>query len=176
MRVDKPAGRAGKRAIRTISSAAASAGDAKHPGRPSWRPRRQAAALTAPRASGTRRGNKNKTVLVVADAPALRSALARVLRQDGCHVLSAPDGWKAQRLAEHENRIDLLFLHLSAPRTSDLQLAQWFLAIHSETKALVAADSLWELSLQFGASHRVTLLPKPFTPVELVHLVHRILR
>ncbi len=114
-------------------------------------------------------------MLVVADAPALRRLLARVLRQCGCLVLEASGAWQVEQLTQHERQFDLVLMDLSAPENADLQLALWLHALHPEIKVLVAADSLWEFNLEFGASQQIALLAKPYTQAELRRVVRRLL-
>ncbi len=157
----------------TISPAAASAGIAEHEDRSPWRSRRQAGPAFERRAGRQKRGIRN--VLVVADASGLRKALARVLRQCGYSVLEASGAWQVEQLTEHERPIDLVLMDLSAPENADLQLALWLRALHPETRVLIAADSLWEFNLEFGASQQIALLAKPYTQSELRRVVRRLL-
>jgi DNA-binding NtrC family response regulator len=104
-----------------------------------------------------------------------RAALVGLFEQLGYHVLEAATPAQARRLAHGSGRIHLVFLDLNLPEVGELHLARWFQALDPETRTLIAANSLWELSYHSSDSDRIPFLIKPFTPMELAWMVRRLL-
>ena len=129
--------------------------------------------LSGPKSRQTRANTQ--IVLVLDKAPMLRTVLAGIVRKLGYQVLETSDVVEAQHLADTYGRIHLLLLDLDTPETGDRQLIQWFRAAHPEIKVLVASSSLWELEFEIAGSQQITVLSKPFTPLELARLVRRVM-
>ena len=142
------------------------AGLGKSPGMP-------LAALPDPRAGVP--GGRRAKLLVVDDVPLMRGGISRVLRRLGYRVLEASSALEVQRLTLRESDIRLLFLDLSPLEISDLEFVAWFRLRHPDIKVVVAATSIWDLSFYPGVTREITLLAKPFTPVELARIVRRAL-
>src|SRR5690606_28854972 len=73
----------------------------------------------------TTSGPATERLLLAEDEPAIRQALARVLRTHGYEVIEAANGGEALRLAEAEpGRIDLLLTDVMMPGIGGRELAQ----------------------------------------------------
>ena len=118
---------------------------------------------------------KNERVLVVDSVPLMRGSISNVLRRLGYRVVEACGAIEVQRLTVTEKDIRLLILDLSSLEISDLEFVAWFRMSHPAIKVVVAASSLWELSFYHGVTQEITLLAKPFTPMELARIVRRTL-
>ena len=118
---------------------------------------------------------KNETVLVVDSVPLMRGGISTVLRRLGYRVIEASNALEVQRVTITERNIRLLILDLSSLEISDLEFLAWFRLSHPTIKVVAAAGSIWDLSFYHGVTQEITLLAKPFTPMELARIVRRTL-
>ncbi|WP_229508106.1 response regulator [Massilia sp. Dwa41.01b] len=117
-----------------------------------------------------------RTVLVVEDEDAVRSASVEVLRKLGLCVLEAADGETALGLIRQKLPIDLLFTDIVMPgatRGQDLALAA---AEHlPDAKVLFASGYPGEVGRDDAVFQRVPLLRKPYRLDEMTRLVQGLL-
>nr|WP_255443452.1 response regulator transcription factor [Tessaracoccus sp. MC1679] len=120
-------------------------------------------------------GTVAPTVLVVDDAPEIRTLLRTYLEAEGMAVLTAGTGEEAVRLAG-EQRPDVVLLDLGLPDLSGLDVLGRIRANSSVYVIVVTAraeevDKIVSLSL--GADDYIV---KPFSPREVVARVHAMMR
>jgi signal transduction histidine kinase/CheY-like chemotaxis protein len=112
------------------------------------------------------------TVLVADDTDGVRTAIARVIRDLGYHVIEASDGQAAAELASAEGTtIALLVTDLVMPRLSGRELAARVRARHPGAKVLTVSgfgEDLGDLPAEL-------VLTKPFRPEELEARVRALL-
>ncbi len=117
------------------------------------------------------------TILLVDDEPAVLELCAGGLRARGYTVLCARDGEEARALsARHPCTIDLLVCDLVLPKTNGADVARAVQSTRPQLRTLFIsgyADSriVRGLCQQDG----IEILPKPFTPTQLVERVQGIL-
>ena len=113
-------------------------------------------------------GQQRVTLLVVEDDTTIRDLNTRVLLQGGFEVLAAGTGQEALALARsYEGRIDLLMTDMALPDLKGRELAESLLEKRPGMRVLFTsghADQTAFSELQDG----VGLLPKPFSPSELL--------
>lgn len=111
------------------------------------------------------------TVLVVDDEVQLRAYMARVLADQGYHVLTAAHGIEALALWEKSvSRVDLVITDVVMPFMTGPELA-----------AELAAQPLPPPVLFVSGGHTLREVPgpmlhKPFLPADLTTLVHSLIR
>ncbi|HYH80595.1 MAG TPA: PAS domain S-box protein [Longimicrobium sp.] len=132
-----------------------------------------AAAATAP-APGEGCG---ATVLLVEDEETVRSLTRRVLWRGGYRVLEAADGEQALDLARgHEGPIDLLLTDVVMPGGGGRKLAAAMASLRPSTPVLYMSGYPGDAVAEHGLEPGVNLLPKPFSPVTLLHRVAEAIR
>lgn len=118
-----------------------------------------------------------KTVLVVEDDPSVRKLITLVLREKGFEVIEVADPAEAlPTFRRHAGSVDLLLSDIVMPNISGLSVATQVNAEDPNIRVLFvsgyAAETVGaEDVLQVG----VNLLPKPFTPEDLLAAVRRTL-
>jgi CheY-like chemotaxis protein len=112
----------------------------------------------------------SETILVVEDEDAVRTFTARVLRQYGYTVFEAATGEEALTLAGRRNgSIDLLICDVIMPGAGGVQTAERLTALCPELRVLFMSGYTRSAMDQLGwLKEGVVLLPKPFTPSELI--------
>jgi hypothetical protein len=109
------------------------------------------------------------TVLVVDDEPAVRAVAARCLERGGFRVLQAPDGADALELVDRHGPPQLVLSDLMMPGIGGAELAR---RLRERWPALpilfMSGYSAEELRRQGAIGSEGELIPKPFTPGELV--------
>ncbi len=137
----------------------------------------RADAIRAPEVAVAEGVGPQGTILVAEDEDAVRTLARQVLVRAGYTVLVAGDGAQAQHVAErHDGRIDLLLTDVIMPGVNGPQLAEQLAASHPGVKVLFMSgypgSALDGLGLR---QERVSFLPKPFTPEQLLRHVSAVL-
>jgi signal transduction histidine kinase len=118
-----------------------------------------------------------ETILLVEDSAAVRRLMANALRSHGYRVLEASEGEEALKMAwRHPEPIGLLLTDVQMPRVDGRELAGLMAASRPGLKILLATgqpdpDPASSQALPSG----VPVLPKPFTPTELLRKVREVL-
>ncbi len=113
-----------------------------------------------------------KTVLVVDDEELIRNLIARILSEEGYHVLTAGDGFEAlQLLAQLVGSVDLLLTDLTMPGMSGEQLARCASQLSPAPRFLFVSGFFPAVA---AARLPGPLLPKPFSRPDLLALVARL--
>jgi two-component system, cell cycle sensor histidine kinase and response regulator CckA len=138
-------------------------------------PRATQEATTSSTDAARRRG----TILLVDDEPSVRSLSRQLLEKQHFTVLEAADGEEALEVyARHAGRIDLLISDLVMPRLGGVELAQR-LAEHEPSLAVLFLSGCNREDADLDqaiAGRKPHFLAKPFRPVELIHAVGIALR
>ena len=135
------------------------------------------AARRATPAHGTVAAKPGEVVLLVEDEPAIRTALARVLRASGYRVLEAAHGGEALRLAEAESgHIDLLLTDVMMPGIGGKELVQRLLQTRPTTRVILMSGFTDDLDLResLGAA-KFLFLQKPFAARRVLSAVREVL-
>jgi len=119
----------------------------------------------------------DETILLVEDDESVRDLTWRVLEGQGYTVLQAGNGQEAiQVAASHAGRIHLMVTDLVMPGMSGKALAEQLSQVRPDIKVLFISGYTDELIAEYGILEPgVTLLQKPFRPVELAHKVRQVL-
>ena len=118
---------------------------------------------------------EGKTILVVDDSKLIRSALAKALEKDGCHVAQASDGLEGVRLFK-SLRPDLTDLDLVMPKLGGLDALARMRQINSTAKIIMLTSSSKKDDV-IKAAHLNILkyIKKPINVKKFVDLVRNIL-
>ena len=129
------------------------------------------------------RRDKPPRVLVVDDDMDIRQLYAEVLTDCGYRVDTAPDGeaaWKTLYAArQSRDSYDLLITDYNMPKLSGFELVRKLRSARMELPVILASGSecLNVDSLHQAESlHLASILPKPFSPDQLVQTVRAVLR
>ena len=119
----------------------------------------------------------DETILVVEDAPAVRTLVRRVLERLGYHVLVAEDGESAMVLSlAYDGPIHLLVTDVIMPRMGGRALADQFALARPDARVLFVSGYTDDAVMQHGVLEpTVHYLEKPFTPDTLARKVRRVL-
>jgi CheY-like chemotaxis protein len=146
--------------------------DARHP--PARRPR-SSGTPSIPRALHALKGQEVKRVVIVDDDDEIRELLLRTLPADGFELLEARDGREALTLVERETP-DLLVLDWNMPNlTGGDVLAELAQRERRVPVIVLTADDdpkRREIAEAHGAA---AFLAKPFSPIELLRAIERLL-
>jgi two-component system cell cycle sensor histidine kinase/response regulator CckA len=118
-----------------------------------------------------------ETILLVEDEPDIRDFVSEVLQDRGYTVLEARDGEDALRVvAQYREPLHLVLTDVVMPKLGGRDLVTRLLAQHPHLNVLYMSgytdDALGARGfLEAGAA----LLPKPFTPQQLVSKVRQVL-
>jgi two-component system cell cycle sensor histidine kinase/response regulator CckA len=128
-------------------------------------------------ARGATVSRAHERVLLAEDEPAIRQALARVLRTHGYEVIEAANGGEALRLAEAEpGKIDLLLTDVMMPGIGGKELAQRLRDLRPGLRVILMSgytdDEL--LRAELGDA-RHEFLQKPFAARTVVEAVRTLL-
>ena len=136
-------------------------------------PDADAVAPPAPRSELQPASSAIETVLLVEDEGSIRRLVRRSLESHGYRVLEARDGLEGLRLAQqHLGPIHLLLTDLVMPRMSGRELADELSATLPDLQILFMSGYSEDVVIRHGvAADRIRLLPKPFSPSELVQAV-----
>ena len=128
---------------------------------------------TEPKLAATR---GTETVLLVEDNDAVRRLAVRALETTGYHVLEAPSGEDALRLADgHTGTIHVVVSDVVMPRMSGREVAERVTAARPATRVLFMSGYADERVRERGLPPGARLLDKPFTAEGLVAAVRGVL-
>jgi PAS domain S-box-containing protein len=118
-----------------------------------------------------------ETVLLVEDEPAVRSFVARSLRQQGYQVLDASNGGEALMIAEqHPGTIHLLLTDVIMPRVSGKQLAERLRKLRKDLRVLYMSGYAEEIIAPHGVLEAgAAFIEKPLTSEALGRKVREVL-
>ncbi len=126
--------------------------------------------------AGLKRRLPYETVLVVDDDPWVLALARDILAGEGYHVLEAPGGEDALRIAEgYAGPIHLLLTDVVMPGMNGRELADRLRATRRETTVLLMSAFTTELLADHGVISGDPLITKPFTLAGLAHKVRRTL-
>ncbi|MBA3442057.1 MAG: PAS domain S-box protein [Pyrinomonadaceae bacterium] len=114
-----------------------------------------------------------QTILLVEDEETVRRLAARILERQGFHLLQAPDGIEALRVAEdYQGVIDLMLTDVVMPEMRGPELAEQ-IAITRPQMPVLFMSGYNETGLAEQAG--VNFIQKPFTPQSLLRQIHGVL-
>jgi len=113
------------------------------------------------------------TILVVEDEESIRTIVRLALETKGYRLLTAADGAEGIQLAQqHQGPIDLVITDVLLPGMSGSNLVRVLLVDRPALHVLYISGYLGtESELAAGRTGKMTFLPKPFTPRQLVAAV-----
>jgi two-component system, cell cycle sensor histidine kinase and response regulator CckA len=118
----------------------------------------------------------SETILLVEDEEMVRTLAAQVLSTVGYRVVDAANGQEAIGVAQsHEGAIDLLLTDAVMPEMSGIELVDRLHRIRPEMSVLMMSGYSREAMAGAVLSPSVSLLQKPFTPVDLCRKVREVL-
>ncbi len=120
---------------------------------------------------------EGERILVTEDDPAVRRALVRILEREGFQVTAVGSAEEAlQRLASGEPPPDLCLSDVVLPGASGIHLARVLRRDHPRLPVLlISGYSEERLAMEDGAEGLPPLLPKPFSPGEVVGRIRELL-
>jgi two-component system, cell cycle sensor histidine kinase and response regulator CckA len=118
-----------------------------------------------------------ETILLVEDENAVRSFVARALRQQGYQVLDASNGGEALMIAEqHQGIIHLLLTDVIMPRVSGKQLAERLRTLRADLRVLYMSGYAEEIIAPHGVLEPgAAFIEKPLTAEALGRKVREVL-
>jgi CheY-like chemotaxis protein len=118
------------------------------------------------------------TVLVVEDEEALRSALSKMLRRQGCTVIEAADGRAGvDHFRASASKIDVVLLDLTLPTLSGAEVLRELRRIRPDVKViLTSAYSQDWVEDTVGGQQPWSYLRKPYRFSELTDLIRNVCR
>ena len=117
-----------------------------------------------------------ETILLVEDVQALRKLTRTILEGYGYNVLEAADGAEALNQAREETRpIHMLLTDVVMPRMSGEELARNLRKKRKNIKLLFMTGYSQEVIRQRRLGAESEVLQKPFTPMELLTRVRKVL-
>jgi CheY-like chemotaxis protein len=124
---------------------------------------------------GQRAGGRG-TILLVEDDVALRSATARLLREQGFTVLVAEDAEHARTLCSQDDpHVDLVLTDVSMSQLSGPALTRELKLINSELRVVFMSGYVGSNALDSSLIGEGGILEKPFTPEQLERRIRRAL-
>ena len=116
-------------------------------------------------------------ILVVEDQAAIRRQLKRALERHGFSVIEAGTAMQGLSLVQaNHGSIDLAILDIVMPGMSGLDLAAELIREHPDIRILYTSGKVDSVAMEVIArSSPETVLPKPFTTVELIERVRYLL-
>jgi CheY-like chemotaxis protein len=113
----------------------------------------------------------NETILLVDDDDAVRRLAELSLVSYGYTVVVARNGIEALTLARTMPRLDVLITDIVMPRLSGPQLAERIVAKFPASYVIYMTGWVNDATMELELDMDVTLLRKPFTPLELARTV-----
>ena len=118
----------------------------------------------------------SETILLVEDEEMVRTLAAQVLSTVGYRVVDAAGGQEAIGVAEsHQGHIDLLLTDAVMPEMSGMELVDRLQRIRPDMSVLMMSGYSREAMAGAVLSQGISLLQKPFTPVDLCRKVREVL-
>ncbi len=139
-----------------------------------------ASTVEAPSMPGTPKADAGtETILIVEDAPAIRTLMKRTLESRGYHVLVAESALDAPAVAEsYPGTIDLLLSDVIMPDLCGPDVAQHIVGLRPEMRVLYVSgftNFSARVDNGFNLTRKTSFLPKPFTPHALAAKVRECL-
>ena len=126
--------------------------------------------------AGLKRRLPSETILVVDDDPWVLALARDILAGEGYHVLEAPGGEDALRIAEgYAGPIHLLLTDVVMPGMNGQKLADQLRSIRRETEVLFMSALTTELLADYRVNSGDPVISKPFTLPGLTQRVRKIL-
>jgi CheY-like chemotaxis protein len=122
--------------------------------------------------------NVSKTVVLVDDEDLVRRLVARVLEREGYRVIALMTAEDALAILSSDEAIDLLLTDVTLPGMNGVELARLTLGQQPDLKLICMSGSGEEdmvTDLLARATGTTAFLSKPFSTVELVETVNRVL-
>jgi CheY-like chemotaxis protein len=119
-----------------------------------------------------------KAILIVEDETPVRRLLVSLLSAEGYRIQSVADGTLAIRILEDDPEIDLVLTDLAMPGIPGTAVAEYLSRTRPQIKVVCMSGNPHphEKSLDRLLERRlVDFLPKPFTPVQVLQMVRRLL-
>ncbi|MDB5102395.1 MAG: Blue-light-activated protein [Fibrobacteres bacterium] len=119
-----------------------------------------------------------KSILIVEDETSIRRLLVSLLSSEGYRIESVADGTLALRILEDDPDIDLVLTDLAMPGIPGTVVADYLSRTRPEVKVVCMSGNpqAHEKSLLRLLERRlVDFLPKPFTPMQVLQMVKRLL-
>ncbi|HUP89680.1 MAG TPA: response regulator [Longimicrobiales bacterium] len=120
-------------------------------------------------------GWRRQSILVVDDDPAVRELLYRLLTKEGFAVMDAQDGAQALKLAESQERIDLLITDIVMRQMNGVELAALLRERHPLTAVLFTSGytpkQLAKLNMPEGAD----FIEKPWSSEQIIEHALRLI-
>lgn len=140
-------------------------------------PRVAPAPRPAPPAAPQPSNANGETVLLVEDAPVIRTVTRRILENNGYRVIEAADGETALRIAdEHQGGIDLVLTDIIMPGMSGTVLAHRLLDRYPGLPIVYMSGYTSDQVITDDLRHdRTYFLQKPFAPDRLVRIVKEVM-
>ena len=118
----------------------------------------------------------SERVLLVEDDDAIRSMLARILREHGYTVMETQSGGEALLISEDENtRFELLVTDQVMPHITGLRLSERIREFRPEVGVLLLSGYPEEFPDRNKLPEGAVFLPKPFEPEDLLRSVRQVL-
>ena len=121
--------------------------------------------------------NGTERVLVVEDDPMIQTLMAETLIGYGYEVLVASNGWEAMPVFEQMGgKIDLLLTDVLMPKMGGQELARRLRMRKQELRVLfISGYPVSAKAEEDIAFDETNLLPKPFSPIDLLTRVRQLL-
>jgi len=134
-------------------------------------------ADNTPRPEASAAVHGDETILVIEDEDAVRSMVARILKQNGYRVIEAGSGGEAIDLSGHmPHQVDLLITDVIMPQMTGPEVAGLLSKKWPSLKLLYISGYMSDIILRKGALDADTpYLQKPFSPIDLARKVREIL-
>ncbi len=118
-----------------------------------------------------------ETILLVEDEEAVRLYTTQQLESLGYRVVTAIDGNDAlEKLKRMDGQVDLLFTDVIMPNMNGHQLSEYVAALYPAIRILYTSGYNQNVAVHNGkASHRVTLIEKPYRKADLARKIREVL-
>ena len=117
------------------------------------------------------------TILLIDDEPMIRSLIKKILETNGYKVVTAPDGFEAEKiLKNNDSKIKLIILDLIMPHMSGKEAFQRIRKITCDIPIIIASGfSLNDDSMELLDNGAYEYLQKPFDLVKLLQIIQEAL-